>query len=312
MIRQITRLRIGRPDYEISLRSPDAPKSLDRSIMTALRSAMTRNADPSSWPFASKARIAAWRRLGTKKGRNVTGQILLEGVRLVAEGLASGGTVESLIAADSADGVASVHRVLARAGGWSGPAVRVAPQDFKHLADTSHSAGVAAVIEWRPGRWDEPLSRRPRHLLYCDRISDPGNLGTLIRTAAGLGVEAVLVSPDSVEITNPKTVRATAGAIFRIPIVAEVPVDRFIAFCQEQKFVILVADRGRGRPDTLAAAVQAKGWALVIGGETKGPDPAWGNGDTTWIQIPMRRGVESFNAAVAGAILMDRLCHRGR
>jgi TrmH family RNA methyltransferase len=231
---------------------------------------------------------------------------------LVAEGLASGGTVETLIAADSPEGVTSVRRVLARMGGWSGQVVRVPPKDFKRLTDTHHSAGVAAVLAWRPRRWDDPFSKRPRHLLYCDRISDPGNLGTLIRTAAGLGVEAAFVSPDSVETTNPKTVRATAGAIFRIPIIEEVSIERFVAFCQEHKFVILVADRGRGRIDSLAAAAKAKGWALVIGGETKGPDPAWESAETAWVKIPMRRGVESFNAAAAGAILMDRLCHPDR
>jgi TrmH family RNA methyltransferase len=273
---------------------------------------MTRNANPSSWPLASKARIAAWRKLSTKKGRKASGQIMVEGVRLVTEGLVSCSTVEALVASDSAEGLASASRVLASAGGWSGRAVRVQANEFKRLADTQHSAGIAAVLEWRPLREDNPPPKPPRHVLFCDRISDPGNLGTLIRTAAGLGVEAVYVSPNSVEIANPKTVRATAGAIFRIPIVEEMPVDQFIAFCRKHKFVILVADGGRGRTDDLAAAVMAKGWALVIGGETKGPNPAWNTEDTQWVRIPMRRGVESFNAAAAGAILMDRLCRPAR
>jgi TrmH family RNA methyltransferase len=188
------------------------------------------------------------------------------------------------------------------------PGVRLPPQEFARLSDTVNSAGVAAIAAWRPAGWDKFPSTKARRILFCDRISDPGNMGTLIRTAAGLGLQCVCAAPNSVELSNPKTIRSTMGAMFRIPVFSEIPVEAFIAWCNKHGYIVCAADLERGASALPESVSTARGWVLVIGGETSGLDSAWARGDTKWLRIPMKRGVESFNAAIAGALLMDRLC----
>jgi TrmH family RNA methyltransferase len=272
---------------------------------------MLPTADPSSWPVASKRRTAVWAKLRTKKGRRASGLVIIEGIRQVCEALVSRNPVEALLVADSPEGQVSAKRVLSLVEGWPDQGVRLAPRDFTRISDTVNSAGIAAIVGWRPATWEEFTSLSVRRILFCDRLTDPGNLGTLVRTAAGLGLEGVCVGPNSVELGNPKTIRATAGAIFRIPVFSEVPIEPFIAWCDEHRYIVFVADRNRGNSALREPPGKTKGWALVIGGETSGPDPAWERDSTQWVRIPMQRGVESFNAAVAGAILMDRLCNQG-
>lgn len=273
---------------------------------------MAPTADPSNWPLESKRKTAIWAKLRTKKARQKMGQTIVEGVRQVSEALMCGVPVEALLVADSPEGVKSANRVLAQVDSWQGQGARLPAREFARLSDTVNSAGVAAVVKWRPGGWDEFQSGHARRILFCDRLSDPGNLGTLVRTAAGLGLQCVCVGPHSVELANPKTIRSSAGAIFRIPVFCEIPVQPFIAWCTQHRYIVCAADRNRGTATIPESAGKARGWVLVIGGETSGLDPAWESGNAHWLRIPMQRGVESFNAAIAGAILMDRLCSQSQ
>ena len=290
---------------------PAAMKCLDNMQGKLLSDTLMAVADPSSWPLASKARIASWRKLTTRKGRENTGSVLVEGVRLVGEALLSGCVVDAFLAVNDSQGLAAAGRVVDFASRWTGSVARIPRKDFKGMTDTVHSAGVVAVVQWRPQCWDSMGSKRPRRLLFCDAISDPGNLGALIRTAAGLGLDGVIAGPGCVETTNPKTIRATAGAVFRIPIHTVPAVESFAEWCRRHQYTIFVADSKRKAGTRLRSPRQPKRWALVIGGETRGLHPAWSATDVRWMHIPMRRQVESLNAAVAGAILMDRLCCRG-
>lgn len=135
-------------------------------------------------------------------------------------------------------------------------------------------------------------------------------MGTLIRTAAGLGLDAVLTGPDSVEIANPKTVRSSAGAVFHIPVFQSVPVAAFVKRAEERRHALFIADVKRGQSfDEISIPAR---WTLVVGGEVGMVDPAWEQAKPQRISLPMKRGIDSFNAAVAGAIFMDRLCRGDR
>ena len=284
-------------------------KSLAPGRIPQLRKVMAFNADPSSWPIASKARIAIWRKLRTQKSRKQTGKLAVEGIRLVAEALLSGCPVEALLAADSEQGHHAAARALASASSWTGNALRVPSREFRQLTDTTHAAGVAAIISWGPQEWGKIGTIRADRLLFCDRIADPGNMGTLIRTAAGIGLDAVLAGPDSVEITNPKTMRASAGAVFRIPVFHAVGIEAFVDWSREHGHVVFIADVRKGK--ALAPGNHPARWALVVGGEIGMIDPAWSGASPRHISLPMKHGLDSFNAAVAGAILMDRLSRGG-
>ena len=250
---------------------------------------MLPTADPSNWPLASKRKTALWARLRTKKARQGTGQLIVEGVRQVSEALVSGLQVEALLVADSPEGLKSATRVLSQAEAEQSQGVRLPVREFSRLSDTVNSAGVAAVVSWRPADWDDFQSNHGRRILFCDRLSDPGNLGTLVRTAAGLGLQSVCIGPNSVELTNPKTIRSSAGAMFRIPVFSEIPIEPFIAWCEQYRYIVCAADRNRGQSTIPERTGKSKGWVLVIGGETSGLDPAWAAGNTHWLRIPMQR-----------------------
>ncbi len=292
-------------------------KSLATQSVRPLSNVMALTTDPSAWPLASNARIAVWRKLSTQKSRERSGQFVAEGVRLVSEALLSGCPIEALLTADDDEGRRAAARALGAvipstplALGRVGSAVRVPRREFSQITDTVHSAGVAAIVQWNPRPHTDLASLRAQHLLFCDRIADPGNLGTLIRTAAGLGLDAVLAGPNSVEMTNPKTIRATAGTIFHIPVFCGIAVTEFVAWCRDHRHTVLIADVRNGRP--LDEVALTKPWTLVIGSETGQVDRAWETASPRRIFLPMQRGVESFNAAVAGAIIMDRLISEER
>jgi TrmH family RNA methyltransferase len=233
--------------------------------------------------------------------------LLIEGVRLVGEALQAGHQLVTIVAADDEQGADAARHLADLASLPPCEWVRVPRREFARLTDTVHAAGIAALLRWQPspltgGRGSRAADQR---VLICDHLADPGNLGTLIRAAAGLGVDRIIITPDSVELTNPKTVRATAGALFRLPIHENVPATEAAAWCQERQLPILIADAHRGHPPDTKRTMPR--WALVLGGETIPHNPIWSTLATARVHLPLRHGVESLNVAVAGAILIDRL-----
>jgi TrmH family RNA methyltransferase len=177
---------------------------------------------------------------------------------------------------------------------------------FDRLSDVQTPQGILAVF---PFPRLAPDANDPTPLvLVLDRLSDPGNLGTLLRSAAAAGVNAVYLSPETVDPWNPKVVRAGMGAHFRIPLI---PLDAAMLDELGQRFprrVLASAEAARSYDaiDWTGAA------ALVIGGEAEGVGAelqAWG---TEEVGIPLARGVESLNAAVAGAVILFEAARQRR
>jgi RNA methyltransferase, TrmH family len=263
---------------------------------------------PSNVPLrASTRQLSDWRKLTTKKGRREAGQLLIEGVRLVTEAIESDFHVSAVILSDDERGHGAWRKLFPTAAKKKVAAFHLSSTDFDKLTDTVHSAGIGCVIDWTPAKFDVmKQSGKIRHALVCDRISDPGNLGTLIRTAAGLGLDAIFLLPDTAELTNPKTVRAAAGALFHVPVYEDVAAETIMSWAKRESIAVIVADAHKGQPSVLLTSGR---WALIVGGETIPLDQTWESAASHWISLPLQRGVESLNAAIAGAIIMDRLCH---
>lgn len=262
---------------------------------------------PNNAPLrASVRQLSDWRKLSTKKGRREAKQLLLEGARLVAEAVASSTHVTAVIIADDERGHDAWRKLMPGAIKRNIVAFRLSSTDFDKLTDTVNSAGIGCVVDWTPAAFElMKQSGKLRRALVCDRISDPGNLGTLIRTAAGLGLDAVFLLPETAELTNPKTVRAAAGALFNIPVYEDVSTDVIMSWAKREAIAVIVADAHRGQASLPLTSAK---WALVVGGETIPLDKTWEDAASHWISLPLQRGVESLNVAIAGAIVMDRLC----
>ena len=174
------------------------------------------------------------------------------------------------------------------------PPLPVSEGIMKHLAATSTPSGGLAIAV-PPAL---PFPTEPRFLLILDRLRDPGNLGTLVRTAAAAGAEGLILGPHCVDLYNPKVVRSTMGTIYRIPIQratwAEIPA--LIGPCQ-----ISIANMGGEPYDGIDWSGPS---AIVIGGEAEGPSAEALAAADRIVSIPLHNGVESLNAAVAGSILL--------
>ena len=176
---------------------------------------------------------------------------------------------------------------------------------FDRLSEVQTPQGILAVF---PIPRPNPAENNAPLVLILDRLRDPGNLGTLLRAAAGAGVSAVYLTPETVDLWNPKAVRAGMGAHFRLPIMTLDAV--VLAQLQDRLPHRVVASTGAER------AYDAIDWwgpaALVIGGEAEGVGPelrAWGNEEAG---IPLAHGVESLNAAVAGAVILFEAARQRR
>jgi TrmH family RNA methyltransferase len=163
------------------------------------------------------------------------------------------------------------------------------------ISGTETPQGILAVLEQTP----LALPQHPTFILIADQIRDPGNLGTILRTAEATGVDGVLLSPGTVDAFSPKVVRAGMGAHFRLPI-HHTSWDELQAYLHA--LPVFLADSGAGLPIWEANLVQP--CALLIGGEAFGASPSGEEIATQKVTIPMQGRMESLNAAAAAAILM--------
>jgi len=168
-------------------------------------------------------------------------------------------------------------------------------QVIRHTSDTQHPQGIVGVFQLPM----PPLPRKAKRVLILDKLSDPGNMGTLLRTAAAAGVEVVVLSPGCTDPYNPKVLRSGMGAHFRIPIV-EASWEEIAGYCE--RLDVYLADGGG---DTAYNQVDwTRHWALVIGSEAHGISQETEMLDATKIHIPMAARTESLNAGVAAGIIL--------
>lgn len=180
----------------------------------------------------------------------------------------------------------------------------VTDAELEALADTEHPQGVVAVIE--PRRWTlNDIRLVPgATLLVLDGVQDPGNVGTMLRTAWGLGAAGVVALKGTADLTNPKVIRAGMGAGFRLPSVTAAP-DELVAWSRLQRAEIWVADMSGERADQLSRGDRQRApVALVVGNEGAGVSPSLDAAADRRIAVPLAAAVESLNVAVAAGILL--------
>ncbi|MEJ2548319.1 MAG: RNA methyltransferase [Gemmatimonadota bacterium] len=238
--------------------------------------------------------------LTRRKERERTGLFLAEGWRVVEELVEAGVEVQLCLYIDEAASESQVRGILDRLGERRVPCERVSERELAELSDTVTPQGIL-VVAGIPRGDRQPVGSR---LLVVDGVQDPGNLGTLIRTAEALGVEGVIVLPGTVDPWSPKVVRAAAGASFRIPI-SEIRRGEAIRRLAEREIPIW-ASAADGDP--LPRVVEApKRVALAVGNEGAGVSPAVRDAAARIVAIEHSGGSESLNVAIAAAILLDRI-----
>jgi len=228
------------------------------------------------------------------KERLKEGAFLAEGVRLLEEALAAKWSFRFAL---YTEGLSKRGFELLGNLNAEGIVVDEVPQKLlSSISETETSQGIIAVLDHAQFL----IPKSPKFLLIPDQIRDPGNLGTLIRTAMAAGVQAILLPPETTDAFAPKVLRAGMGAHFRLPI-HSLNWDEIEHVCKSDNLRILLADM---HGESCWETDFRNPLALIVGGEAQGASQQALKLADTIVSIPMPGQVESLNAAAAGAVLM--------
>lgn len=228
---------------------------------------------------------------------------VIEGVRLVEEALIAGWTPEWVFYTNqvSERGMEIVNVFRARGT----DVFEIAPAILNQVTETDSPQGLLAIFQQR----ELPVPNKPDFLLVADNIRDPGNLGTLLRSATAAGVQAVLLTPGTTDAFSPKVLRAGMGAHFRLPVLNRTW-DAITTLIHHNQLAVILAEASVGTTCwdlNLCAPL-----ALIIGSEADGPSQMSRFLATHTITIPMPGKSESLNAAIAASILLFEIVRQRR
>lgn len=239
-------------------------------------------------PKIKKARSLRRRRVRLREGK-----LFVEGLRLIEDALLSECKPELLFFTPNAFNHGRQSQIVSR---WQQVAWEVSDKVMMELTETVTPQGIAAILSLPVLAWPA----QPTFLLVVDQLRDPGNMGTLLRSAAAAGVEGVIVPKGSVDPWNDKVLRAGMGAHFRLPIrdgLAWQEIEPLLAGLS----VRLADAQGESSYDEVNWCQPS---ALIVGGEAEGASKPAISQASELISIPMAHAVESLNAGVAGSVIL--------
>ncbi|MFZ3171679.1 MAG: RNA methyltransferase [Carboxydocellales bacterium] len=260
-------------------------------------------------------------KLQLRKGRTEAGVFLIEGVRFVEEAFKAGIKPEQLVISPKLAETSRGQQLLTYCHQQGYPILEVEQRVLAKVADTEQPQGIVAVVTIPSYCWPDVLVEGTIPLfqrftdelkvqigkvmpcwLVVDGIQDPGNLGTIIRTAHGAGISGICLTPGTVDLFNPKVLRSTMGSIFHLPIIQGIAPEDIIAGAKSRAWQVVVGDLGAERE--YYQVDLRKPTLLVVGSETQGPSQHFIDGATHKVKISMPGGAESLNVAVATGILL--------
>jgi TrmH family RNA methyltransferase len=260
------------------------------------------------------AGVGAARRLAGRSARLRAGAFLAEGPQAVREAVRHGSVREVFTTPDAADRHADVLEAAERA---SLPVRHCTEEVLAALADTRTPQGLVAVCDLVDVPLDAALRRRAgtgrrRLVAVLAHVRDPGNAGTVLRAADAAGADAVVLTDASVDVHNPKSVRATAGSLFHVDVVTGVVLSDAVAALRDSGFAVLAADADPGAVDLDDLADQAAAGHGPLAG-----DVAWVFGNEAWglsdadrsladatVRVPIHGRAESLNLAMAATVCL--------
>ncbi len=226
-------------------------------------------------------------------------------MRLVEEALGAGVPFRGVLVARDFGDTPRTARLLRDLAAHAVAIEDVADHTLARLADTDTPQGVLAVLEPPSWTWDRIPLAPGAPVLVLDGVQDPGNVGTLLRTAFALGAGGALFLPGTADLTNPKVIRAGMGATFRLP-GAPVTPEELRAWVERERATVWAA-AAEGTP--LARVPRAERLVLIVGNEGAGIRPAVDALASVRVAIPLARGAESLNVAVAAGIILHQAQH---
>ncbi|WP_330292256.1 TrmH family RNA methyltransferase [Streptomyces sp. NBC_00576] len=250
------------------------------------------------------ARVLAARRLAKRNFRGKDRLFLAEGPQAVREAAGHADTLVELFA--TVDAAERYADIIGEARG-AGARVHLADEDvIADISTTVTPQGLVGICRFLDTPFEDILKARPRLVAVLANVRDPGNAGTVLRCADAAGAEAVVLTDASVDLYNPKAVRASVGSLFHLPVAVGVPVEEVVAGLRDAGVRILAAD-GAGTDDLddeLDKGTMGGPTAWVFGNE------AWGLPEETRtladavVRVPIHGKAESLNLATAAAVCL--------
>jgi TrmH family RNA methyltransferase len=234
--------------------------------------------------------------LQSKKGRELEKKFLVEGEKFVAE-IPENWDVCFYAVSESYAGRNDLKRLKDRS------IVHIMKDSvFRSVSDTMHPQGIMAVCGQRRYTMDMLLNNENAFIIVLEETNDPGNLGTIIRTADAAGADGVILSKGSADVYNPKVIRASAGSVFHIPFVCNMDLNQALPMLKEKGIVTCAAHlKGDVYPYNMEFKKSA---ALLIGNEARGLSEESAKMADVLIKLPILGMAESLNASIAGGILI--------
>lgn len=262
----------------------------------------------------SNPRISRVRELQTTKGRKKHGLFLMEGPHLLqvlldSDILPAEIYYQPALLERTAEGRALLRRLLHTRGLSDNERIEVSERVSESISETQTSQGIVSVLPLSAFAPQKIQARRPPGnrpaLLILDDLSDPGNMGTILRTALAADVAEVLLTPHCVDCFSPKVVRAAAGAHVALPVAVdqswEAIEEHIKQHCKGERRILLAE---AGSPHYYFEEDLHAPFALITGNEAHGPSPEARKRATASISIPLANNVESLNAAMATGIIL--------
>ena len=219
-------------------------------------------------------------------------------------GMAEGSSVEGDSTAGSVENSHSDYSTSIRASEmitWMNHEV-VTEEQMKKLTDTVTPQGILCVVR-QPSYTVEDIINHPGHrlLMILEDIQDPGNLGTIFRTAEGAGASGIIMTKGCADLFNPKVVRSTMGSIYRVPFFVTDDIEQTISLVKNAQIEVFAAHL---KGEHFYDEIEYKDAAFLIGNEGRGLKDSTASLADTYIKIPMSGELESLNASMAAGILM--------
>ncbi|ACB85391.1 TrmH family RNA methyltransferase [Natranaerobius thermophilus] len=254
--------------------------------------------------------IKKYRKLKSKKWRQEYQLVPLEGSLLIKEALHSGVKFDFVLYSADQEVINANEDLLLEIHNQQIPAYSVDPSLFQKTAFTETPQGILAVCTFNEGDL-ESLTSEKKDILILYQVQDPGNMGTLIRSADAFGFQGVVCSKGCVDPTNDKVVRSSMGSLFHIPVVMNSEIDQLFQVLQREQYFILFGDKSGSKP-IMTIDLSNTAVALFVGNESRGLqdlnfDQKFNQVRHQKVEIPMFGKAESLNAGIAGSIMMYEL-----
>ncbi|MDP1675394.1 MAG: RNA methyltransferase [Bacteroidota bacterium] len=252
----------------------------------------------------TKSKLTYIKNLLQKKHREEEGKFIIEGWKSIEEAIHAGVEIETILYDEHRFANFQVINSLKR---FAKEVLVAKAKEIDTISDTVASQGILAVIPKLStnSKLQSVTKKSSALVVVLDGVTDPGNMGTIIRTCDWFGVDALVVGNNSVELYNPKVVRSTMGSLFHLPIVEESNLKGFLEQSKTEKFTVYSTELSNS--NDIRKIVFSKKSILIIGNESHGISKEISSFADSRILIPQFGKAESLNAAMACGIILSHI-----